>query len=696
MHLIFANMFTWLADGGNLLTVLKVVVGVGSLIFVHELGHFLVAKLCGVKCEKFYLGFDIAGLKLFKFQWGETEYGVGILPLGGYVKMLGQDDNPANMAEEAERAKAKSEDGTVTGLDPRSYMAQSVPERMAIISAGVIMNVLFAVVLAAWAYSLGVKELPAGISMAVPGRPAWKAGLRPGDQILQIGADRGVDDADLTYEDLIGEVIGSSAGEPVPLKIKRVGEDKPIWINVYPDVVKSAGRPQIGVVPQRENKLVDELPARTGSVAAKTGKFKGDDVIAQINDVPTPHYANVVAELTRHVDDEVTVKVTRGKETVDIALPKTPLKRLGLVMKMGQITGVEDDSPAGKAGLKPGDLLTQIDGQVIAETPGIMNPLTLGDVLRRRAQQGTKSVKLTVQRTPDKGPSQSEEIEVPLRVATWPEYAVDAGLPASVPALGITYRVMNRVQAIEPGSPLDKLAEDERLRENDEILERTYVPSEDAKDDDGKPVSKKPLKLGEDAQNYPHLAWGLQYLPAGTKVQLAVKRGDKKWTVTVEPDASPDFNWPDRGFVFDIVHRERQATDIGDAFKQGWRQTKRTVRTTVNFVKSLFTGRVSLDNTGGFGSIAAMAGQSAEAGFATLLLFLVALSVNLAVLNSLPIPVLDGGHMMFLLYELIRRKPPSIRVQNILTLIGFAFILFLVIYTNGLDLTRLIDLIRGG
>ena len=69
--------------------------GLTFVIFVHELGHFLVAKACGVKCEKFYVGFDIYGLKLLHFQWGETEYGIGSLPLGGYVKMLGQDDNPA-------------------------------------------------------------------------------------------------------------------------------------------------------------------------------------------------------------------------------------------------------------------------------------------------------------------------------------------------------------------------------------------------------------------------------------------------------------------------------------------------------------------------------------------------------------------------------------------------------------------------
>ena len=73
--------------------VLKVAIGLGAVIFVHELGHFLVAKLCGVKIEKFMIGFDIGGYKL-SWRRGETVYGIGILPLGGYVKMFGQDDDP--------------------------------------------------------------------------------------------------------------------------------------------------------------------------------------------------------------------------------------------------------------------------------------------------------------------------------------------------------------------------------------------------------------------------------------------------------------------------------------------------------------------------------------------------------------------------------------------------------------------------
>ena len=72
----------WFAQPANWWVVLQVAGGLGFVIFVHELGHFLVAKACGVKCEKFFLGFDVGGLKLASFKAGETEYGIGILPLG--------------------------------------------------------------------------------------------------------------------------------------------------------------------------------------------------------------------------------------------------------------------------------------------------------------------------------------------------------------------------------------------------------------------------------------------------------------------------------------------------------------------------------------------------------------------------------------------------------------------------------------
>jgi len=201
----------------TLWTISKVLIGLGLVIFVHELGHFLVAKACGVKCEKFYLGFDvpmgIGSLRLprtlAKFQWGETEYGVGIIPLGGYVKMLGQDDNPANAQREAERIRVRKsgqpdgpsaanfppdteplatvDSGGEFELDPRSFPAKSVPQRMAIISAGVIMNLIFAVIFAAVAYEMGVKYEPCEIGGTLPGSAAWAANAPIGARIIEIG-----------------------------------------------------------------------------------------------------------------------------------------------------------------------------------------------------------------------------------------------------------------------------------------------------------------------------------------------------------------------------------------------------------------------------------------------------------------------------------------------------------------------------
>ncbi|MCA9268978.1 MAG: site-2 protease family protein, partial [Planctomycetales bacterium] len=217
-YLIGATLLGGLSSAGNFA---QMAIGLGVVIFVHELGHFLVAKACGVKCEKFYIGFDVPMPKIgpwqipssiFKFQYGETLYGLGIIPLGGYVKMLGQDDNPANAEKEAERtrvAKSDASDADDSGshhqsvtdvnlepaplkenvdydLDPRSYTAKSVPQRMAIISAGVVMNVIFAVVFATIAYRYGVPYTPAVIGGTVPGSPAWQANIQPGFQVLRV------------------------------------------------------------------------------------------------------------------------------------------------------------------------------------------------------------------------------------------------------------------------------------------------------------------------------------------------------------------------------------------------------------------------------------------------------------------------------------------------------------------------------
>ncbi|MGB4738623.1 MAG: site-2 protease family protein, partial [Fuerstiella sp.] len=152
---------------GSIGNALSVILGLGMVIFFHELGHFAVAKWCDVHVERFSIGI---GPIIWSRQKGETEYALSALPFGGYVKMLGQDDMDPNQMTSDEIAE-----------NPRSYSAKKVWQRMAIITAGVTMNVITGFMFFAIAYRNGVVELTPIVGQAVPGMPAWEAGINAGD-----------------------------------------------------------------------------------------------------------------------------------------------------------------------------------------------------------------------------------------------------------------------------------------------------------------------------------------------------------------------------------------------------------------------------------------------------------------------------------------------------------------------------------
>ena len=178
------------------------------VIFIHELGHFLVAKACDVHVETFSIGFGPA-LPGCSFRRGETTYMVGLFPLGGYVKMVGEgadaDDN---------------ED------DPRSFQNKPVWQRMAIISAGVTMNVILAVVLFIIVFSgPGKERKPAIIETVDAGSAAFAAGLPTGAVITRIG-----DIEHPYFEDLMGVVLATQHGQKVRLDYQREGSKQPITV----------------------------------------------------------------------------------------------------------------------------------------------------------------------------------------------------------------------------------------------------------------------------------------------------------------------------------------------------------------------------------------------------------------------------------------------------------------------------------
>ncbi len=703
------------------LVVLEVAFGLGMVIFVHELGHFAVAKMCGVKCEKFYLGFDIYGLKLAKFQWGETEYGIGILPLGGYVKMLGQDDNPSRAAKERERSTIHVPHGDLPAeptseeqerdegkLDPRSYLAKSVPQRMAIISAGVIMNVIFACVMAAAAYSIGVRDQACGISTVMPGEAAWQADMQPGDTIVAIN-DSG--DRPLRFRDLMNAVALCDLDEGINFLVEREGVAKPFWINVRPDPDKKRFRPTIGVVNPRGTQLSETLPVLSGTPAAEVDAFQGGDKIVQVGDTKISGYADLVAALARHTDESLKFVVERTEkladedgaapdaeedaepksppptERVEIEVPPRPMRTLGLVMKMGRITAVQAKSPAADAGLREGDFITGIDGQ----PPG--DPMRLPEVLRRRAGE---TITIELKREGSAGEDETIETQVTLRKPKWAEGAgtlILPGGPVGVPVLGIAYKVLNIVDTTEKDSPAataqltidGKPASAALLAPRDEIVEAKIVMPEgdDEAVDEGDIIvdESRPLEFGEKTPNWAFFMTQLQMLPKGAKVKLTLADGR---TTTLEPVDAEDWFSADRGLNPAAIYTTTTARSFSEAVSMGGRETVTAVLHVYLFLQKLGS-QISPFALGGPKTIAEAAGRAAYDSVSQLLIFLTLLSANLAVINFLPIPLLDGGHMVFLILEGLLRRPVSERVQIAFHYVGFVFILSLMLFVLGLD-----------
>lgn len=181
----------------------------GTLIIVHELGHFMAAKLGGVGVEKFSLGFPP---KLIGKKWGDTEYLISAIPLGGYVKLVGQDPQD----EEA---------------DPtRSYSTKTVAVRMQVVLAGPLFNLLFAAVILAVIHMIGIPSLTTKIGEVKEGSPAKKAGLLSGDRVVAIEGNA------LREWDKMTEIVHQSPGKDLEIVIER--ESRQISFRIRPEAQK--------------------------------------------------------------------------------------------------------------------------------------------------------------------------------------------------------------------------------------------------------------------------------------------------------------------------------------------------------------------------------------------------------------------------------------------------------------------------
>jgi regulator of sigma E protease len=253
--------------------VLSFLVALGILIFVHEFGHFWVARRLGIGVTKFSFGF---GPKLFGFTRGETEYLVSAIPFGGYVKMVGEGD--ADEVSDADRA--------------RSFHHKPVWVRMAVVAAGPAGNLIFAV-FAFWIFlMLGVPVLSSRISVE-PGGPAEKAGLLSGDRIVAVD---GVPVSD--YDGFDAAIAKGGAGRAASITVERGGARSTFPVtpaveefrNVFGEKVR---RPGVGTSPFAPPRIGEVGP---GSPAGKAG-LRRDDLVVSIDNEAVSDWDGVATRI---------------------------------------------------------------------------------------------------------------------------------------------------------------------------------------------------------------------------------------------------------------------------------------------------------------------------------------------------------------------------------------------------------------
>ena len=288
-----------------LISAIKIIFLLGFLIFIHESGHFLVAKACKIKVKEFAIGF---GPTIWRKQGKETKYALRLIPLGGFVNMLGEEER-------------SEEEG--------SFSKTSIPKRIAVVLAGGLVNIVFGLLVYFILMASTGNYISTTIDTVVPNYAAEEIGINQNDQILEINGKK------VRLRSDIDENLQNSNGEPITLTIKRENEIKDILITPTVEETKTIGI-YLGT---EENDLSGEIKSiYQDSPAEKVGIVAGDKILS-INgvDVEGDPY-KIVNLISESETNEILVKIERNNEIIEFNVMPQVQKtyKLGVTFKLAE------------------------------------------------------------------------------------------------------------------------------------------------------------------------------------------------------------------------------------------------------------------------------------------------------------------------------------------------------------------------
>lgn len=605
----------------NPLLILPAVFGIGLVIFVHELGHFLAARACGVRVLTFSLGF---GPKLVAWEKNGTVYQLAAFPLGGYVRMAGEE----------------LRDDGLPPL-PDELPSKSVGQRFLIYSGGVIMNVLFALAVFPILFTIGVPFTRPTIGALIPGSPAWHAELPQGHEVVAVN---GVGILDFGH---LASAVALDDSGATELLLRDPETNEETTYSVVPERNDGEGFPTIGVRPAKargdDGGLV--IVVAPDSAAAKAG-LTDEDVIMGL--VDGTRGATLEQALTFAIEREQTIGLVvsgpGGEREVQLTpevKPKVTRQTIGIRPLTGRVIASRSSNLTDQLDLREGDIIERIGSRTLFHLSDLFAALhqLTGEVEFHVLRDGRARIQKVVLDAPEAGSELAHDL------------AIGAQLESS------------RVSVV-PGAPAHQAG----LRSGDRFTAINGV--EIATWSEISQAVRRAGKHGKDLA-----------------IRIERPTGDSSEYLEFSIPAV-DRPIVDYGIAYSLDQYVYKSDSFGEAVEVGALSSWRFLQECWLTIKGMLTRRVSPKNIGGIITIGTVSYHVAAAGLAKLFFFLCLLSVNLAFINVLPIPLLDGGHLMFLVIEKIKGSPVSDRIMGYSQMVGVVLILSLMVYVTYNDIVR--------